>query len=368
MSSELPPQRKTFLKVWIFALAVIYLALGVLAVSTIENEKQTANRNHTLRMDAKAVEPGRTPPDPLPTNSDFINVELGVYVDGIDNFSIKDSFWTATFYVWFHWKGDKSLDPGKAFQLVDAKIEKKELLDNYSSADGTNYQRFRVVARINKFFNTTRVPLDDHMLNIYIEDSARDASKLRYVVDPATNVSSRVGVPGYRITGFSNVVKPHTYKTSYGDPRMAEGKNTTYTEYNFALTLKRSGAGVYLKLFIGLFAGVLLTIGSFFIRPSDTGPRFGLPSAAYFGAVANAYLVNSTLPSSGQFGLADFVTFIGLFTIFACFVSSLISAYFFLKREEKDLSRELDKVSWITIGIGFLIINIVLPVSAYTGT
>ena len=367
MSPELPLQRKTFLKAWVVALVAIYLALGVLAVWTIENEKLTANRNHALRMDAKAVEPGRTLPDPLPTNGDFVQVALGVYVDGIDNFSIKDSLWTATFYVWFRWKGDKSLDPGKAFQLVDAKIEKKELLDNFSSPDGTNYQRFRIVARISKFFNTTRVPLDDHMLNIYIEDAARDASKLRYVVDSATNVSSRANVPGYNITGFGSVVKPHTYRTTYGDPRMAEGTNTTYTQYNFALTLKRSGAGVYLKLFIGLFAGVLLTIGSFFIRPADTGPRFGLPSAAYFGAVANAYLVNSTLPSSGQFGLADFVTLIGLFTIFVCFLSSLISAYFYLKRDEKEFSRELDKVSWITIGLGFLIVNIVLPISAFAG-
>ena len=367
MSSELPPHRKNFLKIWVVGLAVIYLALGVMAVSIVENEKQAASRDHMLRMDANAVEPGKTPPDPLPTNGEFINVKLGIYVDGIENFTIKDSSWTATFYVWFNWKGDKSLDPGKTFQLVDARTESKELLDNYNSADGTNYQRFKIVAKINKFFNTTRVPLDDHMLNIYIEDSERDASRLRYVADSAANVSSRVNVPGYTITGMGSVVKPHTYKTGYGDPRMNGAKSTTFTEYNFALTLKRSGVGAFIKLFIGLFAGVLLTIGSFFIRPSDTSPRFGVPSAAYFGAVANAYLVNSLLPSSGHFGLADLVTTIGLFTIFACFVCSLTSAHFYLKTDEKELSHRLDTVSWITIGIGFLIINVALPISAFAG-
>ena len=75
-----------------------------------------------------------------------------------------------------------------------------------------------------KFFNTTRVPLDDHMLNIYVEDTARDASVLRYVMDKTSNVRSRVKVPGYAISGFSSVVKAHTYKTTYGDPRATEGK------------------------------------------------------------------------------------------------------------------------------------------------
>lgn len=366
MPSSLPLRRTGFIRVWVVAITLIYLAIGVLAVSIVQTEKQTAGHNHALRMDPNAVEPGKTPPDPLPTNTDFTNVHVGIYLDGIDNFSIKDSFWTGTFYLWFRWKGSNSLDPGKSFRLVDARIEKKELLDSYSGKDGTNYQCFRIVAKITKFFNATRVPLDDHMLNVFIEDSARDVSQLRYVVDPASNVSSRVSVPGYRITGFSDVVKHHTYKTTYGDPRMTEGKWTTYSEYNFGITLKRAGMGVYFKLFIGLFAGVFLTISSFFIRPSDTGPRFGIPSAAYFGAIANTYLVNSMLPSTGQFGLADLVTGVGLFTISICVVASLISCYFYLRRDEKEFSHNLDRVSWITIGTSFLVINIVLPISAFS--
>jgi len=366
MAAELPQQRKTLIRIWIIIIAVAYLALGVSALSVVESEKQASNRGHALRMDPNAVEPGKTPPDPMPKNADFTNVNIGIYLDGIENFSIKDSYWSATFYVWFRWKGDKALDPGKNFQLVDAKIEKKELQDSYTGTDGTNYQAYKVVAKMTKFFNTTRVPLDDHMLNIYVEDAVNDVGRLRYVADTASNVSSRVKIPGYNITGFSNVVKPHTYKTTYGDPRMAEGKHTTYSEYNFGVTVKRSGIGVYIKLFVGLFAGVLLTIGSFFIRPSDTGPRFGIPSAAYFGAVGNTYLVSSILPSSGQFGLADFVTGIGLFTISLCVVSSLMSGYFFLRKEEKEVSRSLDKVSWIAIGIGFLLVNIILPIVAFS--
>ena len=364
MTSELTSEKKAFLKYWVVGIVIAYLLLGALAVHIIQNEKQTSNTNHALRMDPNAVEPGKTPPDPLPANVEFKPVHIGIYLDGIDNLSIRDSYWTATFYVWFRWKGDKSLDPGKHFQLIDAKIEKKELQDSYHGEDDVHYQVFKVVAKMNKFFNTTRVPLDDHMLNIYVEDAARDVTALRYVVDSATNVSSRAKIPGYDITGFSTVVKPHTYKTTYGDPRMAEGTRTTYSEFNFGLTIKRNGIGVYLKIFIGLFAGVLLTIGSFFIRPSDTGPRYGLPSAAYFGAVANTYMVSSLLPPSGQFGLSDLVTGIGLFTISLCVIASLVSGYYFLRKKEEDFSREIDRASWRSVGLGFLILNIIIPISA----
>lgn len=365
MSVVLSAEKKSFLKYWAIGISIVYILIAILVVYLVQGEKDVANRNHALRMNPSAVEPGKTPPDPMPNNTDFKTVHVGIYLDGIENFSIKDSYWTPTFYIWFRWNGDKSLNPGKFFRLVDGKIEKKDLQDSYSGPDGTNYEVYKVVARITKFFNTTRVPLDDHMLNIYIEDSANDVLKMRYVADPNANISSRVKVSGYDITGFSTVVKPHTYKTTYGDPRVQEGKHTTFSEYNYGVTVKRNGIGVYLKLFIGLYAGVLLTFCSFYIRPSETAPRYAFPSASYFGVVANAYMTHSLLPSSGQFGLADLVTAIGLFTITFCVIASLISVYYYLRKKEEDFSRALDKISLRYIGAGFIAVNILLPVCAF---
>jgi hypothetical protein len=365
MTAVLPPERTTFLKYWKIGITIFYLVLAAAVVLIVQNEKDNSKKNQTLRMDISKVEPGKTPPDPLPDNTDFQTVRIGLYLEGIDNFSIKDSSWGATFYLWFSWQGDKSLDPGKSFQLVDAKIERKELIDTYYGSDGTNYQQYKVVAKVTKFFNTTRAPLDDHMLNIYIEDSSRDASKLRFVADDRNNFSSRVNIPGYRITGFSTVVKAHTYNTSYGDPRVSANVRKTYSEFVYALTIKRSGMGTYFKIFIGLFAGVLLTLCSFFIRPSDTGPRYALPSASYFGIIANAYMTHSMLPPSNYFGLTDLATGVGLLTISVCVITSLISGHYFLRKKEEDFSRALDNLAWKFIGTGFLTINILMPICAF---
>lgn len=245
MTVELSPEKRAFLRYWAIGISITYLLIAILVIFIVQGEKDHSAQNHALRMNPIAVEPGKTPPDPLPLNTDFIPVTVGIYLDGIENFSIKDSYWTPTFYIWFRWKGDGSLNPGKNFRLVDGKIEKKDLQDSYNSPDGTHYELYKVVARVTKFFNTTRIPLDDHMLNIYIEDSANDVVHMRYIPDSTSELSSRVKVSGYDITGFSTVVKPHTYKTTYGDPRLQAGKHTSYSEFNYAVTLKRNSIGVF---------------------------------------------------------------------------------------------------------------------------
>ena len=180
---------------------------------------------------------------------------------------------------------------------------------------------------VTKFFNATRVPLDDRMLNLHIEDGSRDASKLRYVADEGSNISSRVRVPGYNITGFAKVVKSRTYKSAYGDPRAVGPHHKTFTDFTAAISVKRNSMGVYFKVFIGLFAGMLLTFTAFAIRASEGGLRVSMPVGSYFGAVANSYLVSAMLPSSGQFGLAEHVSFLGLFTIFTCLLATVVSMY-----------------------------------------
>ncbi|MFM6993082.1 MAG: hypothetical protein ACKOWD_17805, partial [Rhodoferax sp.] len=126
MLNQLSPEKKTFIQLWKLGIAVIYLLIAIVVITIIQGEKDNANRNHILRMSATDVEPGKTKPDPLPDNQDFIPVNIGIYLDGIENFSIKDSYWVPTFYIWFRWKSEKHIEPGKNFRLVDGKIEKKD--------------------------------------------------------------------------------------------------------------------------------------------------------------------------------------------------------------------------------------------------
>ncbi|MDU2064263.1 MAG: hypothetical protein E6713_05410 [Sporomusaceae bacterium] len=326
--------------------------------------KHRSDMNHAARMNPTGAEPGKTPPDPLPESNNYVNVTVGTYIEDVDSFSIKDSFWSTNFYIWFRWNGDKALDPGGKFVLVDGMINKKELIEEYHGPDGVNYQRYRISGKIIKFFDTSRVPIEDHMLNIYVEDGARDGGKIRYIADETSNISSRLNIPGYKITKSSNVVKTHSYRSSYGDPRLDPNTKKTFSQYIAAVQISRNDYGFYIKIFLSLFAAILLTLSSFFIKPSDIGPRFSLPTGAYFGAVANSYVANSILPPSGAFGIADHIAGIGLFTIGLSIILSLCSHYYYVRKDEKDLSIVMDRLMFLIVGGSCLIANILIPLCA----
>lgn len=340
-------------------IAIIYIVIISFSMLAINESKKISEIDHTVIMSSTA-------PEAVPVNANMVSdnfaadVMVGTYIDSIDKFSIRDSEWHTIFYIWFKWNGDRALDPGGKFQIIDGTINNKELLvERYD--DGANFQQYLVSAKLIKFFNVTRMPLEDHMLNICIEDGARNISQLRYVADDYSNISSRVNIPGYKITNMSNSVNNHKYKSTFGDPKAKAGDETVYSQYVCGIRINRSSFGVYIKIFLSLFAGLLLTFASFFIEASIIPMRISLITGAFFGTVANAYVVNSLVPSSGVFGLTDIISSIGILTIFLAIVISLYSDYLYNYKNERAFSKLFDKVMLLVLGFSCIIANIIIP-------
>ncbi len=268
-------------------------------------------------------------------------------------------------YIWFIWKGDPNLDPGGKFNIIDGLIRNRKLMTASLNAKGMgfNYQRYLVYVRFTKFYDVRRLPVDSQMLNIYVEDSTRDGSKLRFIPDSASNYSTRMAIPGYQMVGFTQVSKPHAYRSNYSDPQEESQVGAVFSQYIIGLIIKRNGYGFYFKIFLALFASELFVLCSFFFKPNE-GMRVAVSAGAFFGAVSNNYVVNSLLPPSGSFGLVDYVSGVGLFMIFSCLVLTLLSNYYFSNKEEKELSEVIDKLMFYIMATGCLVANIVIPLCA----
>ena len=360
-SSTLTPGGRRFLWIAGFVLIAIFVGLGVNIVSTVRQLREEANLRHNARIDPKAVEPGKTAAeDTLPPGAQPRQVKVGMYLDNIASVSILDSEWSPVFYMWFRWK-ENDINPGETFNIVEGDILEKTLLTS-KVENGEHYALYLVKAKVTKFFNASRFPVDDHLLTLAIEDGSILWKDLEYVPDTdSSNISSRVKMPGYKVLKTGMVMKPHTYKSNFGDPALPVGTRRTYSQLIYSVWNGRTGFGPYLKVFVGLFAAAAIAMLAFFIKPTDVDPRFGLGVGGFFGAVANTLLSASLVPDSGIFTLMDMVNGFGAITIFLSLVQSTISLYFFDIREEVALSRAFDRVSFVIFAVAFTVINVMIP-------
>jgi hypothetical protein len=365
---QVKPGNYKFLKWWIIGIILFFLLLGSYMGGVVYENKQSTLNKHIERMSPNLTEPGLTADDLiLPANSTPTKVITGIYVDRIKELSLSDSTWTVDFYIWFKWNGS-DVNPGENFQVIGGDIDKdkKELVDEYTN--GTeHYQIYYVTAKITKFFDVLRFPVDNHVLTIEIEDKKNERSDLLYVVDNVTsNINSQVQVHGYEIDELRVIEKPHIYQSNFGDPRLDQGP-TSYSQLRVGIDMSRPDLGFYLRIFIGLFVAVAAALLAILIKPCDAEPRFGLQAGGLFVAIANTIVTSGLIPKTGIMTFADMVNDLGLIIILIAILESIISLYLYRTKGKKDLPRIklFDRSSFVVLLVIYIIINSIIVIVAW---
>ena len=364
LNPQLTAKGRNFLIVWAVSLAVLVFVMGWLNIAPQRSYRIAADERHRARMSPSEEEEGTTAPDlSLPDGANPTPVNVGFYVDRISELSVKDVSWTVDFYLWFRWNGDL-VRPGKDFRVVNGWIESQELEEEYTQGD-LHYERHRVIAKLTMSFDVSRFPRDEHLLTINVENPRYQRQELVFVPDQTnTSVSSRVRVPAYDVSGSHLIEKPHSYKTTRGDPRLAPGTKSNYSQARLGIRMQRSGWGYFFKMFQSLYVAVTIAMLAMFVKPTHVDPRFGLGVGGLFAAVANSYATSSLIPDTGLMTLADMVNGFGVWMILLTVIQSTISLCLFEHLGAELLSRRFDQVSFAVLSTGYVAVNIALPLAA----
>jgi hypothetical protein len=348
----------------ILSISALMVVTGLSLVTMQYNNKKQSLRRHSERMNPFATEPGLTPAEfTLAPGAKPEPVSAGFYVDRIVNLSMKDMTWMVDGYFWMRWK-DSNMQLADRFQVVDGWIESKEK-EEERYINGEHYVMYRIIAKISAIFEETRFPCDDHLLTICFEIPSFERNSLLFQPDSlASAISSRVKIPGYKIYNMAVVEKPHSYKTSRGKPLLQAKAKSTFSQFRMGIWIRRDGWGYYLKMFLPLYVAVAVSMLAFFINPIHSDPRFGLGVGALFAAVANSYINSSMIPNTGVLSLTDVVNIAGTSTILLTLIESAISLYIYEKRQKHLLSYRFDRFSFLIILVGYILINIALPMAA----
>ncbi|NQW01879.1 MAG: hypothetical protein HQ483_19395 [Rhodospirillales bacterium] len=358
--------------IWCILLVIGYTAATIFMADILHDEKDLAIARHEARVTKVEVDTGLSDAETEAFNaqnkSENIVVSSGMYIDRIFDVDLPMSHWKVDFYIWFNWDGP-NVHPGDNFHIINGKILDKELKTKTSVNRGEvvqNYELYRVVAEITKFFNISRYPRDDHLMTILVEDTKRQAFDLTYLPDEkGSDVSSRVKLPGYEIYSREVIEKGHAYRTRRGDPRLPENYKANFSQLTFGIGIKRASWGLYLKMFVGIFAAVAFSMLAFFVSPAHTSPRFGIGVGAFFASIASIYVISSQIPLSSTYTLTDFVTVSSVVTIFLTLLSSTRSVYMHHHWSDGDTwAWRFDRVVQILFVTCYTVLNITLAASA----
>jgi len=287
-------------------------------------------------------------------------VTVGVYVVQLDDPSLKDSQFTAVFWLWFRWKGDRDLNPLKKFEVVGGLVEgienEKTVLGE--GADAVHYQCVKVRSTITQDFDLLDFPIDRHTLEISIEETSDGAELIRYIPDVNNSkLEDSISLAGWRIGRTSAVVTTKQYSSTFGEPAQVSGGETKYARFTLQVPVGRPGVGYPLKMFWSLYLSVMVAILAFNIKPIDLDPRFGLGIGAVFAAMASAFVISGSLPDGNQVTLADKVVMIAIGTIVASLIQSIVSLRLHQAGKEAASSR-LDRMSLALFTVLYAGVNV----------
>lgn len=297
-------------------------------------------------------------------------VSVGIYVNQVKSISMLDNEYVVDFWVWFRFKSDKDkpeaeqYKPLENFEIIGGIIETRIADQMDDLGNGDTYAAVRIIARIKKYFDVTRFPLDDHTLSIELEDTKNEEHLTQFEADTVNSqVDPNVQTPGWNLVASRALVKKHTYTTNYGDSRLPPGKPTSYSRFMFEMDLQRPGLGYLFKLFWSIYLSVIIGFIALLIKPTDLDPRFGLGVGAIFAAAASSYVVNAALPPTNLLTLSDKVNMISVGFIFLSLFES-ISALRFYYQEKIQAAKWLDRICFWALMAGYALANYIAVATA----
>jgi hypothetical protein len=299
---------------------------------------------------ARAQEKQTTPAAPTASDKKPVDVRIGIYVIQLGDPDLKTSEFKAVFWLWFRWKGSPDLDPMKKFEVVGGQVEAKDNDDKKVIGDET-YVVARVRATISQDFDISRFPVDQHVLELSIEETSDGIEGIRYLADlPNSKLEDGVKLSGWVIEPPEVSAGTKIYASNFGDPTLPSDTQSEYARFTMKLPVHRPGIGYPLKLFWSLYLSVFVALLALQIKPFDLDPRFGLGVGAVFAAMASAYVISSALPDGNQVTLADAIIMDAIGFIVASIIESIVSLRLHQAGREK-ASRVLDAVMfWVFLG------------------
>lgn len=150
-----------------------------------------------LAIMASGTTMAQTDTSSISESSEPLQVAFGAYVLRISHVSPKEGSADVDMWVWFRWK-NSDLRPDLTFEIANGVITSRSESDFYSVED-YKVASVRVQAEIFQDFDVNRYPLDNHTIQIKIEDAMMPNDGLVFTADEDSALDQGVNVAGWAV-------------------------------------------------------------------------------------------------------------------------------------------------------------------------
>ena len=282
-------------------------------------------------------------------------VSVGIYVTSIHDIDFKQKEYTITFWLWLKYK-NKAFDFENNLEVPQAKTVTK----SFTLKDTTGekiYMQMKLQCVMKDSWKIGNFPFDRQKLRLSLENSQYDSRYLIFVPDTVgENYDKRFTLSGWTIDSFIVLSGTKIYETGFGDATLAK-PHTEYSAYRVRISINRDAAGLFWKMFLGMYIAFLIAYITFYIHHDSIDSRFNLSVGSIFAVIGNKYIIDSSLPESTSFTLVDMLHALTLFSILTVITINSYSLKL-VKAHKIKKAQQFDMIAaQVLLGI-YIILNI----------
>ncbi|MFT4154974.1 hypothetical protein [Parafilimonas sp.] len=283
-------------------------------------------------------------------------VKTGIYVTSIHDVDFKQQEYTIDFWLWLKYK-NPDFDFSHNLEIPLAKTVDK-YFETIDTGNGGISILMKLQCVMKDSWQITNFPFDKQTLRLSIENSQYDSRELVFAPDTlGKHFDPRFTLPNWTIDTFRVSVATKVYETTFGDESLA-APHAEYSSFRVRVSIERDAAGLFWKLFIGMYVAFLIAYVCFYIHADSIDSRFGLSVGALFAVIGNKYVVDASLPESLTFTLVDTLHGITLFFIL-CIVAANAWSLQLLKQNKSTLNpNKLDIIAAQVLLVLYAALNI----------
>jgi len=280
-------------------------------------------------------------------------VTVDMYIINVGNVNQQLGSYSVDMYLSFTWQGNWSATSNNAsapalpsrFEFTNGQITTMNLIeaDRNISGTGYNYLDYRVKGTFYAPFNFERYPLDKQVLLVNMEDGYYNNATLVYAPSNHSMLDPAVQIPGWIIQNGSTSlsISNHLYNTTFGYPNSLTTAQSYYSRATFSITVSRPVTTSLLQLGLPTIVLVVLSMIMFRISMENFDSRLQVGVISIFTGVAFLLSLDSNIPASGYFTLADQM----MVTIFATILYSIAMTVWFHRYDPKNLPTYIRRIN-----------------------